>query len=85
MFEPNEAYHTEGFELAPAGASAADAGIAGRLVARRDRRAFAGRTAGFGTRVARIFLRHCVRRRARRHAIRAENDCAFLRKKESLR
>ena len=53
MFEPNEAYHTEGFELAPAGASAADAGIAGRLVARRDRRAFAGRTAGFGTRASR--------------------------------
>jgi hypothetical protein len=75
MFEPNEAYHTEGFELAPAGASAADAGIAGRLVARRDRRAFAGRTAGFGTRVARIFLRHGVRRRATRN----ENASPFSR------
>jgi hypothetical protein len=60
MFEPNEAYHTEGFEFAPAGASAADAGIATRRGAlRRDRRACAGRTAELGaTRVARIFLRN---------------------------
>jgi hypothetical protein len=76
MFEPNEAYHTEGFEFAPAGASAADAGIATRSGAlRRDRRACAGRTAELGaTRVARIFLRNGFLARSSsaptRHAIR---------------
>jgi hypothetical protein len=69
MFEPNEAYHTVGVELAPAGASAADAGIATRRGAlRRDRRACAGRTAELGaTRVARIFLRNGFLARSSSH------------------